>query len=89
MYLSQGVEREGRERRQTNEIRLALLGEIALEPVRSLDELVVVRVRADQQDRQPAVYPPRSVPKDCAKVVASLVRPVIPYLSRMTSKTEG
>ena len=33
VQLRQGVEREGRERRQTNEVRLVLLGEVTVEPV--------------------------------------------------------
>src|SRR6266704_513246 len=56
VQLRQGVEREGRERRQANEVRLVLFGEVTLESVGGLDEPIVLAIRADQRDRQPAAH---------------------------------
>ena len=69
MQLRQGVEREGRERRQTNEVRLVLLGEVTLQPVGGLDEPVVLAIRADQRDRQPTSH---------RRVIVELVAEVSP-----------
>jgi hypothetical protein len=50
VQLGQRIERNGGQRGQPHEIRLVLLGEVALEAIRGLDEAVVRSVRADEWD---------------------------------------